>query len=1077
MAALFAVSFVVGLFVFFPASALGQGDLEIKGLSDQSTVPAGSKIEIMCFGQIEVYHEGSLIESGFGKIVRSLQETGEYFARCEGEAVSFSVESPPAAESIAGIASKAIKAVSSGVIGPLLGIASTSSASSGAGFLASGVDVQVSDREEIFGPAGELAVSAARESEKLQAVYSIGKRHYTEGGETKEIKTDFEPVTGEFDWAAEKNAFRSYIGGNKISIKGAKGGSVEFAVPSEIPPQVSGNKATYILSGLDAELELALTSGGIEKLITLYSHPTGEDFTYWEEFEMSGSGFFVGGLYIWYDACVYDEAAGEDICERYYYPTEWRYSDGKIGFTISEEWLSSAIFPVYIDPAVYYNFTDTSGNKAYFKGSDNINQPPTDWAQCWDGEEVGVGDYGNLNSLNGVGFLAPSTKSGYEPWTRLNFTINEPIPEIEWVYVSMTQKDVDNGQKGEVCAYIIANFSASAWQAFGATTNGGTYVTRSKNFTSGFSQIINTTTNQLVLLSEGAAHDSSEGCDVDFAEVRVGYSPKFSVVLVAPENETSTSDSTPGFSFTVSGTRNTYSCELLVGGSVYGTNGSVQNATQTTITASPALADGNYNWKINCTAGGFSNLSETRKITIDTAPPALSFEPPTEDNTSTITKTWTEVNVTIDDANFDSFVLNWGGENQTYKNTSSEMTKFNSTRHIFYLNVSPLINGTYTYYAWANDTAGSSSYTSGYIEESPRYLYVDLAGLEEISVQINSPENSSYINDTTPEINFTVTGTSAYYACTLYFNNTAKGVNGTTENGVPTVIEADSPIDDGYYLFNVTCVNGSLINTSQGNLTLDNRGPEIEISSPQSGSRTNSELWLIVIYVSEPYLNLTNVSIINSLGAVVNSSANASAGTVYFYLSVYMDGVYNITATAYDLAGNNNSTLVSDIVLDRAPPTLALLTLNDTSPVAAGNVTFTLDFSEAMNQTVNPTVKIQNSSIYTITAFGWFNSTRWIGWYNFTTETGDGNYMINVTGAKDLTGNIMDGDTQNSFILDTNAPEVFEPHTYSNTTLLSKTDFQHGNAIFINATVTDISGAEFIESVLITITNTTGGVV
>ncbi|MBN2095503.1 MAG: hypothetical protein JW727_05625, partial [Candidatus Aenigmarchaeota archaeon] len=122
-----------------------------------------------------------------------------------------------------------------------------------------------------------------------------------------------------------------------------------------------------------------------------------------------------------------------------------------------------------------------------------------------------------------------------------------------------------------------------------------------------------------------------------------------------------------------------------------------------------------------------------------------------------------------------------------------------------------------------------------------------------------------------------------------------------------------------------------------------------------------------------------------------------------------------------------------DITIDTTAPTLVLLTLNDTSPVAAGNVTFTLDFSEAMNQTINPTVKIQNSSIYTLTTLGWFNSTRWVGWYNFTNETGDGNYTINVTVAEDLAGNVMDENSSETFELNTTEEDTTVPSIHLET--------------------------------------------
>ncbi|MBN2095303.1 MAG: hypothetical protein JW727_04610, partial [Candidatus Aenigmarchaeota archaeon] len=188
----------------------------------------------------------------------------------------------------------------------------------------------------------------------------------------------------------------------------------------------------------------------------------------------------------------------------------------------------------------------------------------------------------------------------------------------------------------------------------------------------------------------------------------------------------------------------------------------------------------------------------------------LDFVYPTEQNASSINHPWFEINTTIDTGNFSEFILNWNGSNTSYTNASPEISSYNSSRYLFYKNISGLSEGTYTYYAWANDT--------------------------------------------------------------------------------------------------------------------DN----------------------------------------------------------------------NLTQTDERI-----------VTIDLTAPTLTNLALNDTSPLAAGNVTFTLDFSEEMNVSVSPIVKIQNTSEYTITATGWSNSTRWVGWYNFTISTGDGNYTINVTGAEDLAGNLM----------------------------------------------------------------------
>jgi len=89
----------------------------------------------------------------------------------------------------------------------------------------------------------------------------------------------------------------------------------------------------------------------------------------------------------------------------------------------------------------------------------------------------------------------------------------------------------------------------------------------------------------------------------------------FSITLNSPPNQTTTDDSTPDFNFTVSGTESSYSCELFINDSGYGT-ATANNNTATVITANQSLSNGVYNWYINCTAGGVTNQSEVREITI-----------------------------------------------------------------------------------------------------------------------------------------------------------------------------------------------------------------------------------------------------------------------------------------------------------------------------------------------------------------------------------------------------------------------------------------------------------------------------
>lgn len=171
----------------------------------------------------------------------------------------------------------------------------------------------------------------------------------------------------------------------------------------------------------------------------------------------------------------------------------------------------------------YYNYSDSTNNKAFKKTTDNINIP-FPWANGWDGAEVDAAEYTNLSTSNDARTITQSGATNNEPWLRFNFTMNmteHPISNIDWVYVAIEYSVTSNG---ESCAFQIANFSGSAWQEISRTAS-ATDVVGSSNYTSDFSQFISSG-NQLVLAVSGVNIDSGEKCMADFIEVRVNYKEK-----------------------------------------------------------------------------------------------------------------------------------------------------------------------------------------------------------------------------------------------------------------------------------------------------------------------------------------------------------------------------------------------------------------------------------------------------------------------------------------------------------------------------------------------------------------------
>ena len=96
---------------------------------------------------------------------------------------------------------------------------------------------------------------------------------------------------------------------------------------------------------------------------------------------------------------------------------------------------------------------------------------------------------------------------------------------------------------------------------------------------------------------------------------------------------------------------------------------------------------------------------------------------------------------------------------------------------------------------------------------------------------------------------------------------------------------------------------------------------KILINDPVSNSYLNNHTLTINISILDnKILNYTNISIYNSTGDLVNSTISFENGTFTVNLSVFKDGIYNITATYHSIYGLTEKTVSDNIVVDTVPP-------------------------------------------------------------------------------------------------------------------------------------------------------------
>ncbi|MCL5011495.1 MAG: Ig-like domain-containing protein [Candidatus Marsarchaeota archaeon] len=99
----------------------------------------------------------------------------------------------------------------------------------------------------------------------------------------------------------------------------------------------------------------------------------------------------------------------------------------------------------------------------------------------------------------------------------------------------------------------------------------------------------------------------------------------FLIQLQTPENGGTTTISQPDFAFNVTGPDATYSCALYVDGSVYGSNSSVYNNTQTIITSNNPISSGDHNYYINCSGNTFSVINNSQTYSFTQNAPQISI--------------------------------------------------------------------------------------------------------------------------------------------------------------------------------------------------------------------------------------------------------------------------------------------------------------------------------------------------------------------------------------------------------------------------------------------------------------------
>jgi len=451
------------------------------------------------------------------------------------------------------------------------------------------------------------------------------------------------------------------------------------------------------------------------------------------------------------------------------------------------------------------------------------------------------------------------------------------------------------------------------------------------------------------------------------------------------------------------------------------------------------LADGVYTYNVTVIDLALNtNTTLTRIITLDVHAPNATLISPTNGT-----------------------YLNVSNQNFT-ANLSDNLGIQNSTLYIY--NSTGLYNATTTNYA-----ADVTTITLGIVVNLFDNVYTWFVNLFDWAGNSFTFSNNTVTIDTiNPGINviypqnitYNVIITAINYTLSDLYPNTCWFYNGTANNTIAcgTNITTKLYSNQGNNTWMVYA-NDSAGNINSSSLTffVDTINPTINFTSPteQGGSYLSKNS--ILVNVTSTDTNLANITIsISNSTTLINSTTTLSSPN-YQNISVPRDGIYYINATAYDSAGNKNSTETRIVTLDTTKPLVNYGTGTLASGVNVSQSNVYVNVSVTETNEANVTFRLFNSTsqvnVTTLAA-----GTRSINWTSLPDKT----YSYNVT-VTDLAGNSNTTLTR-TITLDVHAP---------NATLISPTNGTYLNVSNQNFTA-NLSDNLGIQNSTLYIYNSTG---
>ena len=363
------------------------------------------------------------------------------------------------------------------------------------------------------------------------------------------------------------------------------------------------------------------------------------------------------------------------------------------------------------------------------------------------------------------------------------------------------------------------------------------------------------------------------------------------------------------------------------------------------------LSDGTY--LLNATVYdkvGYFNKSETKTITLDTVPPNITLASSTPLDNVNQTIDYIRTNVTTDDIdlkNITTYIYHGNGT-LFYNITNVSSPAIN--------NFTDLPDGVYLINATAYDWAGNSN------ETGSRTIIVDSTP-PIINFANTTPANNSNLSQNYIPVNITVIDINLKNVTNYLYYENGTEVNNVTVPSSPNNV-LFTGLSDGIYFTNATTYDWSGYSniTPTRTITIDNTPPyNVTFVPPTPANNSNhTQNYIITNVTAFDTTSLKNITIYiyNSSGTELsNYTGNSSLAANNF--TGLPPGTYFINATAYDWAGNYNTSKTRNITLNAPRSDLNLTSENITFVYGAAEgskVTETGDIKENVNLTINATI-------------------------------------------------------------------------------------------------------------------------